>query len=103
LSGKECTTYEIEFKKWVIMYVLKHLPNENTEYVQGLLDLGGIWVDLKFPEYSPHIFQGGYNNISPIEYYTADNYKMLLNKHKEWIKQETIKIQQQEIITRGRF
>jgi len=88
LTNKENIEYSIEFRKWLVLYVEKKLPDEKIDYISGLLTLGDIWVALDFPEDSPHVFQGKGNDIAPEQYYTEENYKILLHKHKEWIKKE---------------
>ena len=88
LANKESTDYGVEFRKWCILYVEKNLPNENDDYIAGLLKLGDIWAALDFPEESPHIYQGRGNDITPKQYYTEENYRELLCKHKEWIDKE---------------
>lgn len=89
LSNNEKVDTNIEFRKWRVMYVEKHLSYIHNDYIQGLLDLGDIWAMLNFPDDSPHIFQGRNNSITPEEYYTQENYENLLETHKRWIKEET--------------
>lgn len=88
LVSKENTTYEIEFRKWRVVYVKKQLIEPADDYLNGLLELGDIWVKFDFPEDSPHIFQGINNNIAPGQYYTEENYKKLFEKHLMWISDE---------------
>jgi hypothetical protein len=88
LSSMENSKTDIEFKKWRVVYVLKNLPDIDTEFIQGLIDLGDIWVEFDFPEDSPHIFQGRNNCITPQQYYTLDNYYDLLLRHQNWAKNE---------------
>lgn len=88
LSKNERIGTKIEFKKWRVIYVSKHLPDIQDEYIQGLIELGDIWAMLDFPEDSPHIFQGRNNNITPKEYYNKENYERLLKAHKVWIDNE---------------
>ena len=88
LANKENTDYSIEFRKWRVLYVEKEFPTEKTDYINGLIMLGNIWVALDFPEDSPHVFQGRGNDITPEQYYTEENYKELFHKHKEWIEKE---------------
>ena len=92
LANKENTDYNTEFRKWIVLYVKKKLPTEKTEYINGLIALGDIWAVLDFPEDSPHTFQGQGNDITPEQYYTEDNYKELLNKHKDWLEKEVEKL-----------
>lgn len=88
LSNNEDSQYDIEFRKWRVVYVLKKLPDIDTEFVHGLMDLGDIWMEFDFPEDSPHIFQGRDNCITPEQYYTLENYHDLLQKHREWVNNE---------------
>ena len=88
LSQRENSQYDIEFWKWRVVYVLKKLPDPNTEFIHGLMDLGDIWIEFDFPEDSPHIFQGRNNCITPEQYYTLENYHALLQRHHEWADNE---------------
>jgi hypothetical protein len=88
LSDSENVNVDNEFRKWRVVYVAKNLPNNQTEYVQGLIELCDIWILFDFPDDSPHIFQGRNNFITPSEYYTQENYLELLEKHKKWIEKE---------------
>lgn len=88
LSENDNSDYSIEYRKWRVLYVMKNLPKSNMDYIKGLVELGDIWAFLDFPEDSPHLFQGKDNNISPLEYYTIENYNNLYNKHLSWIEQE---------------
>jgi hypothetical protein len=85
LANKENSEYDHEFTKWKVVYVLTYLPKDDADYIQGLVDIGDIWVDLGFPQDSPHIFQGVENEITPEEYYTLANYKLLHQRHLDWI------------------
>lgn len=88
LSQTENSNYDIEEKKVRLVYVIKNMPNQNIDYITGLIELGNIWSSLDFPKDSPHIFQGRNNTISPNDYYTRDNYNYLYQKHLEWIEKE---------------
>lgn len=88
LTIQENKDYEIEFRKWRVLYVINHLPNPNMEYVKGLLELGDIWAFFNFPKDSPHVYQGRNNKLTPNQYYTQENFDKLLEKHREWIVKE---------------
>ena len=88
LSKSEKVDCDIEYRKWRVIYVLKHLPNIHDDYIQGLIELGDIWASLDFPDDSPHVFQGKNNSITPNEYYTQENYIRLLESHREWLEKE---------------
>jgi|AKYZ01.1.fsa_nt_gi Uncharacterized protein conserved in bacteria (DUF2247). len=92
LVSKESTSNEIEFRKWRVVYVKKQLIKPNTDFINGLIELGDIWAKFNFPEDSPHIFQGRNNDITPEQYYTEENYKKLLNKHFIWVSDEITKL-----------
>lgn len=79
------STIEKDKIKWVAVYLLKTLDSlDNTNYVEGLLEIGDVWAMFEFPKYSPHIFQGKNNRISPSEYYTSKNYVTLLKANRRW-------------------
>jgi hypothetical protein len=94
LAEKESTSYETEFRKWRVLYVRDNLPDDDgVDYITGLIQLLDIWVKFDFPDDSPHIIQGRGNKISPIDYYTQDNYKMLLERNRAWVEKEIREIQ----------
>lgn len=88
LSDGEDVNSDNEFRKWRAIYVSKNLPDIQTEYIQGLIELGDIWALFDFPDDSPHVFQRRNNSITPNEYYTKENYIKLLEKHQEWLEKE---------------
>ena len=88
LASSENSKYDNELKKWMVIYVHTHLPQENVNHIQGLIELGDIWANLNYPQNSPHVFQGRYNDITPEGYYTPQNYKALLKRHYDWINDE---------------
>lgn len=86
LSLKEKTTFNLEFRKWRIIYVINTIKNiDENDYISGLIELGDLWEKLGYPQDTPHIIQGRFNTFTPEEYYTEENYKFLLIKHKKWI------------------
>ena len=88
LADKEKSDYEIEFRKWRVFYVINNLPDQSYNCVHGLCALGDIWCALGFPKDSPHIYQGIGNSLSPTQYYTDENYEMILKRHIDWIAKE---------------
>ncbi|HBC31433.1 MAG TPA: DUF2247 domain-containing protein [Clostridiales bacterium] len=88
LSKSEKVECDKEYRKWRVIYILKHLPNTEDDCIQGLIELGDIWASLDFPDDSPHIFQGRNNSITPNEYYTQENYISLLERHRMWLDKE---------------
>ena len=83
LSLKEKTTFNLEFRKWRIIYVINTIKNiDKNDYISGLIELGDLWEKLGYPQDTPHIIQGRFNTFTPEEYYTEENYKFLLIKHK---------------------
>jgi hypothetical protein len=88
LAQKENTSYELEFRKWRVLYVKDNLPKDNEDAVTGLMQLYYIWAKFDFPDDSPHIVEGMDNSITPKEYYTEENYKKLLRKNQTWANNE---------------
>lgn len=88
LSNIENTCFDIEFRKWRVLFVSKKIAKKNSNYIDGLCELGDIWIKLGYPDDSPFIFQGRNNNISPENYYTKQNYDDLYFKHQVWIADE---------------
>ncbi|MDR2163324.1 MAG: DUF2247 family protein [Clostridiales Family XIII bacterium] len=96
LAKRENTSFELEFRKWRVLYVRDSLPKTNTDYVAGLIKLLEMWGKFDFPDDSPHVIQGRYNQIAPEDYYTEDNYKILLKKNQDWIHKEIDEIRRKK-------
>lgn len=88
LAKNETKNYNIEFKKWRVIYLINYLPKNQKDYIQGLIDIGDIWAMFDFPYDSPHVFQGRNNSITPAEYYTQENFVKLMKSHEIWIENE---------------
>lgn len=88
LSDIEDVCFDIEFRKWRVLFVSKKIAKKNSNFIDGLCELGDIWIKLGYPEDSPFIFQGRKNNISPNKYYTKQNYDDLYFKHHAWLMDE---------------
>jgi len=73
---------------WIAALLHSKLANLGTEYFHGLIELTDFWLQFDFPEDSPHIVQGRGNNISPQDYYTAENFHKILELHKQWLQSE---------------
>jgi hypothetical protein len=82
-----------ELRKWRLV-LLKHAVAELPEDpLYGLLALAEFWERLDFPSDSPHVVQGRGNKIAPTDYFTEDNYRHLVRKHKDWISAEMSALQ----------
>jgi hypothetical protein len=82
------TICSLELRKWRVLLltqVMKRLPESP---VDGLAELTAFWNALDFPGDMPHVVQGLGNELSPSEYYTQDNYRTLLDRHREWLRSE---------------
>ena len=99
MASNENIDNDVEYRKWRVIYVLKHLPNDQVDYIQGLIVLGDIWATLDYPNDSPHVFQGRNNLMTPNEYYTQENYFQLLKNHREWIDKEVSQVLSGSIIS----
>ena len=96
LSKNEKSNPELEFKKLRVIFVSKKLKEKDDNLINGIMSLGDIWIELNYPEDSPHVFQGRENTISPELYFTQDNYDILYDAHKNWISDETAYIIQNQ-------
>lgn len=94
LSSYEKCDKNKEFEKWVLCYVNKMLQKKCKNCIDGLIELGDIWLKLGMPKDSPHIFQGVNNTITPQEYYTMQNYENLYRAHINWVKNKLSKFSQ---------
>lgn len=88
ICNEENVDLQISGRKWryvALSLLLENLPND---YVYGSIELNDFWNEWGEAINSPNIVQGVGNNISPSEYYTADNYLLLINKHQQWLNEE---------------
>lgn len=88
LSKNEKSNLELEFRKLRVIFVSKKLKEKDDNLINGIMSLGDIWIELNYPEDSPHVFQGRENTISPELYFTQENYDRLYDAHKSWISNE---------------
>lgn len=88
LAEKEDSNENLESRKWRALIVAKELATKNDNFINGLLSLGDLWIQLGFPKDSPHVFQGKDNNIAPEEYYTEENYCKIYEEHIAWLNNE---------------
>lgn len=84
----------IETRKWRLLLLKHRIKTLSNDPLSGLIELTDFWAQFNFPKDSPHTIQGVENNISPNEYYTEKNYKRILEKHYNWLKDEQDYIKQ---------
>ena len=65
--------------------VLDRLPGDP---VDALMELTSLWASLGFPADSPHVVQGRGNAITPAEYFTDENLRIILERHAAWVESE---------------
>lgn len=92
LASAEATYAEAEARKWIICLLESQLLKLSNDPIYGLLQLTDFWASLDFPDYSPHQVQGKGNNVSPTEYYSPENYRRVVQLHRDWIEQESLKL-----------
>lgn len=92
LVKKENIDYDLQIRKWIVFLVKDKLNSISKDYFEALMELTELWVSLGIPSNCPHVIQGRNNTISPEEYYTKENYKMLLEKNIKWVNNEIINI-----------
>lgn len=88
LASDEKGWDDFEDRKIRAARVNNFLKVRNTNCIDGLIGLTELWIELDYPEDSPHIIQGKDNDISPKEYYTDENYNYLYEKNKQWLRNE---------------
>ncbi len=77
-----------ELRKWRIVLLEDLLQQLPSHPVYGLVALSEFWQAFGFPRDGPHEIQGRGNSASPEEYYTADNFRRLIARHKAWLECE---------------
>jgi hypothetical protein len=94
LSSHEQLSVEREEKKWRVLLLKEALADLPRDPLSGLLALTSFWERFDFPEDSPHVVQGRGNKLSPIEYYTEDNFRDAVERHAGWIERELASLAQ---------
>lgn len=88
LSNGEIVNKEVEERKWQTIMLINLLNNLNDKPTYGLIEITEFWEKFSYPENSPHVVQGLYNNITPYEYYSKVNFDTVINMHKQWIENQ---------------
>ncbi len=90
LSLQENVDRSVELKKWCVCYLKKRLIYDECNYINGLVTLTDLWINIHEIADFHYTFQGVENYISPKEYYTRENYECLYLKSCEWL-EKTLK------------
>jgi hypothetical protein len=96
LTEKEPASYELEFRKWRVLWIRDSLPDSDANHTFGLAKLEDLWARFDFPDDTPHVIRGKGNAITPDEYYTEDNYKTSLKKNQDWVNKEINEIRKRQ-------
>lgn len=91
ICNEENVDLQISGRKWRCVALSLLLENLPGDYVYGSIELNNFWNEWGVIN-SQNIVQGVGNDISPSEYYIADNYYLLINKHQKWFKRGTTAI-----------
>lgn len=92
LANSEKIVREVELDKWKVMILGKVLNELSNEPIYDLIKLTEFWERFDFPADNPHVVQGVGNNISPEDYYTKENYDIIINSHKKWIERKLTQV-----------
>lgn len=95
LSLQENADRSVELKKWCACYLKKGLIYDECNYINGLVMLTDLWINIHETADFPYTFQGVENNISPKEYYTRENYERLYLKSCEWLEKTLTQLQEE--------
>lgn len=88
LADEEKSQDDLEDRKLRATRVNNFLKDKYSNCIDGLMGLTELWLELGYTTDSPHIIQGKDNSISPMEYYTDENYNYLYEKNKSWLEDE---------------
>ena len=92
LSDLDGNDPAIELRRWRLILLERVLENMPQDSLYGLMALTEFWQGFGFPPDSPHQVQGCGNEIGPKEYYTAENFQEVLDRHRRWIEKETAEL-----------
>lgn len=88
LAEQENSQIDFEARKMRAVIVSNVLRTKEDNCINGLMNLTDLWIGLGCPNDAPHIIQGRGNDITPMEYYTVENYNFLYKKNIEWLSKE---------------
>ena len=81
LSKCENCDYQLEFRKFRVMYIYKNMPSIKSDFMHGILDIIELWSKFDFPKDAPNIY-------IKFEDFSYKNFLILLNVNKDWVYKE---------------
>jgi hypothetical protein len=88
LAEEEKSEPSLELRKWRLVLLRHTIVELPEDPVYGLLALTDFWERFDLSSDSPHVIQGRGNQLAPPDYFTEENYRHLLQKHRDWISME---------------
>lgn len=88
LSGGAGVDVELETRKWRLILLKDFIKALGDDPLYGLLGLTEFWERFDYPLDGPHVVQGRGNSQAPQDYYTEDNYRRIVERHRQWIDKE---------------
>lgn len=88
ICDEENIDLKLSSRKWRYLALCLTMQELPDDCVYGLLKLNEFWRLWGEDAETPNIIQGVGNNISPTEYYTDEQYKLVIKHHQEWLKKE---------------
>lgn len=88
LSKQERHDPELELRKWRFVLLERVLRDLPADPLCALIALSEFWLNFGGPRDSPHEVQGRGNTITPADYYTPQNLREILARHRQWIEKE---------------
>jgi hypothetical protein len=82
LAGASTEDRERELRKWRVVFLTEQLLSCPPDPLYGLLALTEFWEKFGFPQDSPHVVQGRGNTMAPNEYYSEENYRRVMQRHR---------------------
>jgi hypothetical protein len=88
LAQAENRNSEQELRKWRFVLLQQALVALPLDLLYGLLTLTEFWERFDYPPDSPHVVQGRDNRMSPPDYFSEENYRASIQRHREWLAAE---------------
>ena len=79
-------------RTWRAFLLTRLLAGLPESPIAGLSELTSFWSALGFPAGMPHVVQGRGNDISPVDYYTEQNYRQIIDRHRDWLSAEIARL-----------
>ena len=85
LASEDAAVRAFEERKWRLVLLQELLVDLTCDPLYGLINFKEFWGQFSYPDDSPYDSR---NEPDPTHFFEEDNYRKLIQSHKEWIEAE---------------